>query len=553
MSDELLLLKDEQEISVMDYQERKVIRQNFEALPIEFWAKLRHLQPQIGCLNACKICSKAASTTIEYWNKQRLRNVIAALKYSVIKRRSEKPYVSWDRSEHRIGVVFAYLDNDIGNYYFLDEFIALVYNELGVKTRISTVGYSRHNEKLNDMHKRINKLNLLRALGGVRLSFTPYEAGWICRDEEAYSKHEYVKDMANFLSIYRPYYDSVGSGRRKMCVELRYRPLVITAPVYDLNILQHHVLCIQKYMYISVGCNIHLKESKIKDVANHKISLTNKPEYFYQVDLKDIPLNIAEVREIFEGLITTSLEMYSRVELYLLKNEEGMYYAINPCLSEYGNYGINIYPRTSKRQISGFIITERFLLNALYKYKKTKNLAATDKFIHATWNDVHAVLRMLQDQAALYKSKGDDEKAKYITEDIFSMVNAYSVALQEAKYSAADFFDPDFTIDTGIICNLGRALSEFKGITLKADEPLTPSHERNYGKYNSSMTKEGIAWRLSCEYDNKIVAEKLNLFDTASQRGQVAYRKEIQLRDRDELLNIDDLNGQYLIPGQRRR
>ena len=131
------------------------------------------------------------------------------------------------------------------------------------------------------------------------------------------------------------------------------------------------------------------------------------------------------------------------------------------------------------------------------------------------------------------------------------MINAYVVALQEANYSARDFFDPDFTIDTGIICNLGRALSEFKGITTKADEPLTPSHERNYGKYNSLMTKEGVAWRLSCDYEYKLTIERLNLFDTASEQGQVAYRREIQLGRMDESLTIESLQEQYLIPGQR--
>lgn len=545
------LLSDEEEIEENDYQERKKIIQNFSDLPNQFWAKLRHLQPQIGCLNACEFCSKEANVRTEYWSKQRQRNVIAALKYSAIDRHIGKPFITWDRSEHRNGVVFSYLDNDVGNYFYLDEFISLVYNELGVKTRISTVGYSRHNEKLNNMHKRINVPDVLEALGGVRLSFTPYEMGWRCEDKKKYSQYEYTKDMANFLSIYRPCYDKLGCGRREMCVELRYKPLVITAPVYILKLLHRDILCSQRYMYISVDCDICMKESKISDADDHRIKLTNKPEYFYQISLQEIPLNIEEVKEVSIGIIKTNLQTYSKVEIYLLKNEEGDYYAVEPSLTEYGNYGINMYPKTSRRKTSGVIITERFLLNAIFKYKRLKNLSATDKFMQATWNDIQSVLQILRNEAEKYKNMGNNEKARYITEEIFPMINAYVVALQEANYSARDFFDPDFTIDTGIICNLGRALSEFKGITTKADEPLTPSHERNYGKYNSLMTKEGVAWRLSCDYEDKLTIERLNLFDTASEQGQVAYRREIQLGRMDESLTIESLQEQYLIPGQR--
>ena len=56
----------------------------------------------------------------------------------------------------------------------LDTFIKLAYQELGVVTRISTVGYSRHNSKLNEVHRKINTLEYLHYLGGVRISFTPY-------------------------------------------------------------------------------------------------------------------------------------------------------------------------------------------------------------------------------------------------------------------------------------------------------------------------------------------------------------------------------------------
>lgn len=132
------------------------------------------------------------------------------------------------------------------------------------------------------------------------------------------------------------------------------------------------------------------------------------------------------------------------------------------------------------------------------------------------------------------------------------MINAYISVLQEAEYDASMLFDYEFSIDTGIICNLGRAVNEFCGLTSKENEPLTPVHERNYGSYNSKMTKEGVAWRLSCDYDNSIVIEKLNMFDTASEKGQIAYRTVIKLDEQsNEVYKMSDLKTKYLIPGQR--
>ena len=111
----------------------------------------------------------------------------------------------------------------------------------------------------------------------------------------------------------------------------------------------------------------------------------------------------------------------------------------------------------------------------------------------------------------MYEIVNKTDKSSYIINEVLPMVNAYISALQEAGYTATDFFDPEFTIDTGIICNLGRAVEQFKGITLKVNEPLTPVHERNYGSYNSKMSKEGTAWRLSCDYNNKIVIDMYDI------------------------------------------
>ena len=547
-----LLLSDEREISEQDYLERKHLIAVFNNMPEDFFSKLRHLQPQVGCLNACKICSKFADSKVEFWTEARLRNIIAALKYSSPQKDTSMSIITYDRKEHRNSVVFPYLDNDVGNYPYLDKFINLLKRELGVTTRISSVSFSRHNEELNKMHQRISQ-NESKGLGGVRLSFTPYEIGWECKSEK-YSQLDYMLDMANFLEIYKPYFEEFGSGSREACVEIRYKPLVKITDVYITEVLSHMVICTGNYLWISEQKQIELHESKIKDPYDHSISLTEEPQMFFSINLYAAVKDIEEVKRIaHKFIIGNNLgENYSLSEVYLMRNHDGEYYTINPSITENGNYGINIYPQTEDRTMSGYIITERFFLNALISYKKSRGLRSLDAFPNATWTDVYGVLELCKKTAHAYKNIGKIEKYEYIINEVLPMINAYISVLQQAGYDANLLFDYKFSIDTGIICNLGRAINEFCGLTNKENEPLTPTHERNYGMHNSKMTQEGVAWRLSCDYDNSIVIERLNMFDTASEKGQVSYRTVIRLEAQtDEIYKMSDLREKYLIPGQR--
>ena len=61
------LLSDELHIDEDDYLERQLLVQEFSKQPEEFFSQMRHFQPQVGCLNCCAICSKKASTAMEYW------------------------------------------------------------------------------------------------------------------------------------------------------------------------------------------------------------------------------------------------------------------------------------------------------------------------------------------------------------------------------------------------------------------------------------------------------------------------------------------------------
>ena len=155
------LLSDETSITEEDLRIRRQLYYKFMELPKEFVSKMRHLQPQIGCFNNCGFCSKFSVCKSEYWNEASLRNVISALKRTAQNYTDGDLLLAWDRKEHRVGVLFPYLNNDVGAYEYLDKYVDLCYKELGARTRISTVGYSRHNKELNEVHKKINSSELL--------------------------------------------------------------------------------------------------------------------------------------------------------------------------------------------------------------------------------------------------------------------------------------------------------------------------------------------------------------------------------------------------------
>ena len=536
------LLSDETSITEEDLRIRRQLYYKFMELPKEFVSKMRHLQPQIGCFNNCGFCSKFSVCKSEYWNEQSLRNIISAIKRTALNYTDGDLLVAWDRKEHRVGVLFPYLNNDVGSYLFLDKYVDLCYKELGARTRISTVGYSRHNEALNEVHKRITSSELLFALAGVRLSISQYGRVW----EDQNGKNcirEYEQDLANFLKIYRPYFDKFGSGSRKMCVELRYNPLAENSKVIETEIDGKKVIATGNYLFISKNKDVTLNTAYIVDPYVHALELSEEPVIFNEYNL---PFEITSERKLLEFIEKEDLYFEKEVEVYKFQNKDGYYYAIEPRIKNDGNYGFNIYPETEVRKKSGYLVTERFLLNALYKFKKEHGMHLRDKYINSTWDDVDKVVSYVSEQIKYYESKGKIDKSEYIKEHILPIVTVYVNALKLAGYPSDCFFDSKFTIDTGMICNLGRAIGYFKGLTKFVNEPLTPTHERNYGRHCSTMKQESYVWMLGCGFDNNINIERLDLFKTASVEGQTSYREVVTIDGFNK--KVDD-KIKYLYPG----
>ena len=541
------LLDDETSISEQDLKIREMLYKEFEDLPIDFTSKMRHFQPQVGCFNNCGFCSKFSVCKCEYWNEETIRNVISPLKMIAKNYTSGDILLAWNRPEHRIGVNFPYLDNDIGNYLYLDKFIELCYKELGIRTRLSTVGFSRHNKRLNEIHNNICNSDLILALGGVRLSISQYGRAWEDTKDQA-SLDDYEKDISNFLSIYKNYYNSIGAGSRKMCVEIRYNPLVEQTDVMVTKYNGNMILYTNNYLFISKEKNIKLIESHICNPYKHSLEISGEPKIFreYHVNNK---INTEEEMFRFLDSNLDILEPVRELELYLFSNKDGIYYALNPKITNEGNYGFNIYPKTNIRRKSGYLITERFLLNSIYEFKRLRGLNLRDVYQNSTWKDVYEVLDICDNISKNYKEQGKLDKYNYIQKHVLPIIKIYVHALESAGYSSDCFFDSKFTIDTGTICNLGRANKLFKGLSSFVNEPLTPTHERNYGRFCSTMKQENYAWKLSCGFHNTLVIEKLDLFNTASQRGQSSFKKVIELKNLNE--SIIEEEDKYFYPGSK--
>lgn len=599
-----------QNVSERNRQIRQKLADALRTLPVEAFARLRHLQPQVGCFNRCSFCSQGAGTVIWQLDSDGLANFFAALKTVALEvatrfvDTSGRPYVSssvrlspegvfppgfqmphsgllgYARSNHRPGVIYAYLDNDISVYPFLDRFCQYAWEDLGVRVRISTVGYSRHNQTLQGMHERINT-SLLDSLGGVRFSFTPYTYGWTPQGARSglTSREEFIDDFANLLRTYRPAVRHLGTGNRAVCVELRFRPLVVkNVPVTERIISGRHVIHIGPYLLISAHNHPHLQKARISDLQSRTMRFDTNPVDYSMLlssDLVDCKEWESFASSFIESQGYVSNEILHRYiirqsKVYLLENDDGPYYAVDPNWSEYGFFAKHFYPVTSRRPMPGYIDSERYFLNMLLAYKLQKGLSRRAPFPHATWDEAKQVLVDLASYAECLRGIYP-AGLEYIREQVLPLVTGYADALEKAGYTASYFFDRGFTIDTGDICNLGSGFHEYRGLASREDLPLTPQHERTYGRHGS-LAVEGNVWRMAItptpslhglEQDRKaaigkrniattqpmLLVEELDLARTSSANGQVINQWLLSLAG-VERVSFKEQKAAYLIPGQ---
>ena len=236
------MLSSETEINDDAVRRRAALAEQLEQLPDEAFTRLQYLQTQVGCLNRCAFCSQQAGMQVWQLSATGLADLTAALA-QVTGRRGLR--LAAARHTHRPGVIFPYLDNDIRSYAHLGDLARYCAEDLSVRLRISTVGYSRRNAHLAAMHARIVAEHA-DVVAGVRFSLTPYTVGYRT------DRGEYQADLAAALRTWRPYVDRVGPGAATAAVELRFAPLIGITDLFDEVVDGRRILCAPPHLLVSL-------------------------------------------------------------------------------------------------------------------------------------------------------------------------------------------------------------------------------------------------------------------------------------------------------------
>lgn len=560
------------DLSIEDLGIRVDLIKELRKLPADALSNIRHFQTQVGCLNRCGFCSQGAGKTLWNMPRQALANLISALKTVCLENALERGLIKGnpldgnqvfasdfvmpalgllgDQRKDRPGVIYCYLDNDPAAYPHLDDMIQWLHEDLGVKVRIATVGYSRRNPMIQQMHERISE-SLLDGIAGLRLSFSPYTYGWtdMAQSRGDASRDEFELDTATLLSTYRKLFLE-RKGRKGACIELRFRPLIETAPVRIEDVDGRMVIRCGSYLVVQASAEA-LKVANITDARCHGNDLDVDGSACLVVRASKEALE-EHFSGIVEALINGS-ELPIQVStvyhglLHRLRNDDGEYFSVDAERTKAGVYSKFFYPKTDARPKAGMIDGERYHLNAM--------MAAKQLGLSSTWDHVDLLLNGLEAKAADVEAI-DAGAARYIRDEVVGLLQSYVRTLKLARYPSETYFDKEHSVDTGHICNLGRAYSEYKAIASRPDLPLTPKHERAFGP-SGELAEEGIAWRLAVtpqdsaknargerntyQEQPSILIEKLDLAMTATSTGQSKARYFIRTQPIQRITLQDSL------------
>ncbi len=495
----LPLLRSEKasEVSAEDIAARWHVVEQLRQLPTDVFSRMQFMHPRVGCFNRCAFCAQSAGRDIWQFTPRGQRNLFAALALVAAERAPKsQATLAYGRS-HRPGVIFPYFDNDVASYPYLYEFVKFLWEDLGAKVRITTVGFSSNNSALKDMHAALVR-DFAHVIAGMRFSFTPYTLGWTETGArtDATSREQFIDDFAEALRIYRPLLTKLGPSKEwGCCVEIRFAPLVASkVDVITTKVKDRRVISAREHLLVELEPNGHqATRSRLVRVVEGVPQYSRRGERYLLAscdELVGLPVETS-VSRVLAGEIPSR-----EVHVARFTNTDGEYYAIDWDFAEDGSFrALHVYPKTASRPTSGFIDATRWFLNELLAYKRSCGIGRRDAFDHATWADVDEVIgrleRMAQGQQEFYRAS-----AEHIRVNILPLVEGYATALKRADYPPQLFFDRRFTVDTGQITNLGRARSLFNGLFSNEDDPSTPREERGYGK-NSISAGRGLVWRLT--------------------------------------------------------
>ncbi|MEO3868279.1 hypothetical protein ABGB18_05550 [Nonomuraea sp. B12E4] len=461
------------------------------ALPDEAFTRLQYLSPATGCFNRCAFCSQQAGLDVWQFTPAGLDGFVRAFARVA----AERDLRIAGGRVYRPHVLFPYLDNDVFSYPYLDILCELARDVLGVRLRVSTVGYSSLNPRLAAMHQRIAARHG-EVFDGIRLSLTPYTIGWTGADP-ATSRAQYVRDFAHALATYRPVFDRLGHGPATAAVEMRLSPLLGISDLTDTVVDGRHVLACGPHLLISMDEHDDaLPLTVVERLDEHTQPVFSTPGRRYLELTSDrLTADEATVRAILAGDVKAPHRSRT-VRLYRFANADGDYYAAGPTFRGDGTFtALHLYPATGTRRSSGYNDATRYFLNTLLAYKAARGIGRRDPFPEARRANITAVLARMDATAAELGRGIDRRAAAHLTDTVIPLVRGYAEALELAGYPPSAFFSRDFTVDTGQIVNQGRAMSLFRGL-VSLDEPMTPREERGFGQAGLS-TVRGPIWRIA--------------------------------------------------------
>lgn len=465
-----------------------------ERIPLEAISRLQILQPAIGCLNRCNFCSQVAGPVTRELGARSLRTVMGGLRGAMLTAGLDR--VGGDRM-HKDGVIFPYLDNDIGSYPHLPDYLVGM-RSLGGRTRISTVGWSRHNAELQEMHGKIAAEHT-NDIDGVRFSFTPYTYGWRTKPDE------YISDFSNALSTYRPLFEEKGVGRRTACVEMRFAPDIQLGSIEYKDIGDYSIVRCGEYELVTRQGELQqVGFSAITDMTEEGPQLNNEGTDALHILGRTSDLTEDALTTLFDKASDKKLTaneglgvLAQRGKAHVFQNSDGPYFCFNPLKDPRdGNFtAVHYYPKTETRKESGVLDASRPFLNNLLAIKQDNGVGPREDYDAATWIEVDELLDNMRSEADTV-GRYSQRRGRYIKEHVVPLAEGVIEAMRGAGLNAADLFRYGLVVDTGVIVNQGKAITEFQGLASQPDMPMTPNEEKGYGDVSQSSIR-GNTWRIS--------------------------------------------------------
>lgn len=437
---------------------------------------LQILQSSVGCGNSCSMCSQGASPGITRITRDSLSQILSGLKVLREGQFWSIGPLLWQNRSHKPWIIFPYLDTDVGSDPNLASMMQSLWDNFWCKTRISTVGFSRHNYRINQMHAFIAN-NLLHYLEGLRISLTPYTENFFSED--------YPFDIANLLNLYLPLIDSQWVWRDIFACELRFPPLIELWEVQIWIFSSRFFIRSSDYLFITDKTCENLPDNRITGLKDRVV----------QFHAQWIPGSMY----LFEGLSeltvedVLSKEPCMKWDIYKVKNIDGEIFAVNPVFMEDWEFcAVHFLPRTATRLSSGVIDSGRPFLNAMIQYKKSKKMPWKWALPNGDIDDFLSFF-----QTYIQVRSNTQKRLNFWLQYIFPTILVAANIIKLASINNEHFFNPKFLVDTWHIVNQGRAKHIFQGLVSQSDEPITINEMKWYADQNSLGSGRGVIYRLA--------------------------------------------------------